>query len=216
MKSYQKTSQSEMNIAWFLPRPKPDHYKGGMPLYCEEWLIDLYYDLTGNSTMELLSLFSGMSKHGFKIDLNKEVKPDLLCDAHSFAEKLDGKMFDLIIADPPYSNEESKELYGTGKLNYKKWTSECDKVLKPNGLLMIYHKYVVPNPNPLKYKVIKRIFIGNRTMHVPRVCIVFKKLAEYKTIIESKLADFINSQQPMPAEFKKVVDENLWELLEEK
>jgi len=178
MRAYQNKTQTEKNIAWFLPRPKPDHYKGGMPLYCEEWLIDLYYDLSGNSTMELLSLFSGMSKYGFRIDLNPEVKPDLLCDAHSFSDKLNGKMFDVIIADPPYSTDESKELYGTPPLKYKLWTAECDKVLKPKGLLMIYHKYVMPNPNPEKYEVIKRVFIGNRTMHLPRVCIVFQKKAD--------------------------------------
>jgi hypothetical protein len=37
-----------------------------------------------------------------------------------------------------------------------------------------------------------------------------EKLAEKK--IESKLADLVNAQQPMPTEFKKVVDENFWEL----
>jgi len=42
---YNSKSQTEKNIAWFLPRPKPDHYKGGMPLYCEEWLIDLAEDI---------------------------------------------------------------------------------------------------------------------------------------------------------------------------
>ena len=32
---YNAKTQTDKNIAWFLPRPKPDHYKGGMPLYCE-------------------------------------------------------------------------------------------------------------------------------------------------------------------------------------
>jgi hypothetical protein len=43
-----------------------------------------------------------------------------------------------------------------------------------------------------------------------------KKLAEGKTKIESKLNDFINSQQPMPEGFSELVDKNFWELLEEK
>jgi hypothetical protein len=81
----------------------------------------------------------------------------------------------LIIADPPYSTEEARDIYGTPPLKYKKWTAECDKVLDEGGLLMVYHKYVMPNPNPEKYVVAKRIFIGNRTMHLPRVCIVFQK-----------------------------------------
>ena len=29
MSGYKSPTQTEKNIAWFLPRPKPDHYKGG-------------------------------------------------------------------------------------------------------------------------------------------------------------------------------------------
>jgi DNA modification methylase len=174
---YKAITQTEKNIAWFLPRPKPDRYKGGMPLYCEDWLIDLAKDILGKSTLKMINLFCGMNKHGVRIDLNKEVKPDLILDAHSFADEwyFGEPTVDLIIADPPYSTEEAKEIYGTPKLNYKKWTAQCDKVLRSGGLLMVYHKYVMPNPNPEKYVVVKRVFIGNRTMHLPRVCIIFQK-----------------------------------------
>ena len=164
-KNYKAETQTEKNLAWFLPRPKKDRYKGGKPLYAEEWLIQLGKDILGMDHPEILNLFCGMNKYGFRIDLNPEVKPDLLCDAHNFADKMDGKRFNLIIA----------ELYGTPPLKYKKWTAECDKILDEGGLLMVYHKYVMPNPNPEKYVVAKRVFIGNRTMHLPRVCIVFQK-----------------------------------------
>lgn len=178
MSGYKSITQTEKNIAWFLPRPKKDRYKGGMPLYCEEWLIDLAKDILGKEP-NLLNLFCGMNKHGFKIDIQKATNWDMIADAHSFADELHGILknpyFNLIIADPPYSTIEAKEIYGTPPLNYKKWTSECDKVLEEGGLLMIYHKYVMPNPNPEKYIVLKRVFIGNRTMHLPRVCIVFQK-----------------------------------------
>lgn len=164
----------DKNIAWFLPRPKSDHYKGGMPLYAEKWLMDLARELINKDNPKILQLFSGMNKDGFRIDLNPEVKPDLLADAHNFSKKVNDK-FDIIFADPPYSNDENKELYGLGKLNYKKWTAECDKVLVKGGLFIVYHKYIMPNPNPEKYKVIKRVFIGNRTFHLPRVAIYFQK-----------------------------------------
>lgn len=29
----EETLTQKKNIAWFLPRPKQDHYKGGMPLF---------------------------------------------------------------------------------------------------------------------------------------------------------------------------------------
>ena len=171
---YKSPTQTGKNIAWFLPRPKKDRYRGGMPLYCEEWLISLGKDLLGCEP-KLLNLFCGMNSYGFRVDIKKEVEPDLLCDAHSFAEKLEGERFNLIIADPPYSTEEARDIYGTPPLKYKIWTNECDKVLDNGGLLMVYHKYVMPNPNPEKYEVVKRVFIGSRPMHLPRVCIVFKK-----------------------------------------
>ena len=176
-----KSKTQEKNIAWFLPRPKKDRYKGGMPLYCEEWLVELSRDILGISDPLLLNLFCGMNKYGTRIDINPDVEPDFVADAHDFAKIFyDKPFFDVIIADPPYSNEEAKELYGTPKLKYKKWTAECDKVLKDNGLLIVYHKYVMPNPNPENYSVVKRVFIGNRTYHVPRVAIYYQKGKRYE------------------------------------
>jgi len=173
---YKSPTQTEKNIAWFLPRPKKDRYKGGMPLYCEDWLVELARDILGHPP-SILNVFCGMNKHGLRVDIKKEVNPDVICDVHKLTQFIDGK-YDCIIADPPYSNDEAKEIYGTPKLKYKEWTSECDKLLIEGGLFMIYHKYVMPNPNPNKYEVVKRVFIGNRTYHLPRVCIVFRKKFE--------------------------------------
>lgn len=165
------------NIAWYLPRPKPDRYKGGMPLYAEDWLVGFAKKLVNDENASVLNLFCGMNKYGFRVDINPEVKPDLLCDAHEVSKHVN-HTFDIVLADPPYSNEEAKKLYNTPKLNYKKWTKEVDNLLKPNGLFIIYHKYIMPNPNPDKYYIEKRIFIGNRIYHTPRVAIYFRKKGE--------------------------------------
>lgn len=170
-----KSPVQETNLAWFLPRPKPDHYKGGMPLYCEEWLIELSKDLLGKSDLDILTVFSGMSKFGVKVDIKSEVNPDYCGDIHKLSTFLPKNLYDVVIADPPYSDEESKELYQTPKLKYKVWTSECDKYLKAGGLFIVYHKYVMPNPNPDFYRIEKRVFIGNRTYHLPRVAMIFRK-----------------------------------------
>lgn len=172
-----KSETQKKNIAWFLPRPKPDHYKGGIPLYAEEWLLDLARDMLGKQNIKVLNLFCGTNKQGLRIDINPNVKPDLVSDAHDFIKPLNlvNDYFDAILADPPYSDDESKELYGTGKLNYMKWTAQCDMVLRKGGLLIVYHKCIMPNPNPDKYKVVKRVFIGNRIYHLPRVAIYFQK-----------------------------------------
>lgn len=174
MKGYKSETQQK-NIAWFLPRPKPDHYKGGMPLYCEEWLVQLAKDILNQQEIQLLNIFCGMNKLGIRVDIKSEVNPDYVCDAHEFGNQWDGALFDVVLADPPYSTEESKELYGTVKLSYKTWTKQCDLLLREGGLLIVYHKYVMPNPDPEKYEVVKRVFVGNRTYHLPRVAIFFRK-----------------------------------------
>lgn len=173
---YKAPSQTERNLAWFLPRPKPDRYKGGMPLYCEDWLVALAKDILGFQP-EILNIFCGMNKHGFRVDIKPEVNPDLVCDAHELSSHIN-RRFDLIIADPPYSTDEAREIYGTPPLKYKKWTGECANLLNPGGLLIVYHKYVMPNPDPEIFVVEKRVFIGNRTMHLPRVAIYFRKKQE--------------------------------------
>ena len=184
VKGYKSETQRK-NLAWFLPRPKPDHYKGGMPLYCEEWLIELAKDILEKDEIRLLNLFCGMNKLGVRVDIKKEVNPEFICDAHNVSQ-ITNKKFDVILADPPYSTEEAKELYGTKPLKYKKWTSECDKILKEGGLLIVYHKYVMPNPDPTKYEVVKRVFVGNRTYHLPRVAIYFKKKSKICKFCETK------------------------------
>jgi hypothetical protein len=175
-----KGATQKRNIAWFLPRPKPDNYKGGMPLYCENWLVQLACDILEKPQIDLLNLFCGMNSMGFRVDLNPEVKPDLIADAHTFAGLLpEGYQFDVCLADPPYSNEEAAQIYGTPKLKYKLWTAEVDKVLKPGGLFIIYHKFMMPNPNPERYYVENRVFIGFRVMHLPRVAIYYRKYPEH-------------------------------------
>lgn len=168
------TETQKKNTAWFLPRPKRDHYKGGMPLYAEEWIIALAKDILSNPDPKLLNLFCGMNKYGFRVDIKPEVNPDLVCDVHKLTE-FHNEKYDVILADPPYSDLEAKELYSTPKLNYKKWSKEADKLLLPGGLFIVYHKYIMPNPEPDRYDVVKRVFIGSRTYHLLRAAIYFQK-----------------------------------------
>ena len=137
-------------------------------------MIQLAKDILEIQNPRILNLFCGMNKYGTRVDIKPEVEPDWLCDAHHLTDFVTDE-FDVILADPPYSNEEAKELYGTPPLKYKIWTAEATKLLSDNGLLIVYHKYVMPNPNPDIYKVEKRVFIGSRTYHVPRVAVYFRK-----------------------------------------
>jgi len=168
------TETQKKNLAWFLPRPKPDKYKGGMPLYAEKWCLQLARDILNNQNAKIMNLFCGMNMEGYRVDIKKDVNPDIVCDAHELSLHIKKRKFDIIFADPPYSNEEAKDIYRTPPLKYKQWTSEATKLLTPKGILIVYHKYVMPNPDPQKYIVVKRVFIGNRTYHPPRVAVYFQ------------------------------------------
>ena len=163
-----KSKTQKKNLCWYLPRPKPDHYKGGMPLHAEKWVLEYARDIINNPDASVLNLFCGMNSQGFRVDINPEVMPDLLCDVHELTKYLDTK-FDVIFADPPYSNQEAEELYGTPPLRYKVWAQEALSLLNIGGLFIIYHKFMMPNPNPEMCKNVANVCIINRTYHVPRV-----------------------------------------------
>jgi predicted methyltransferase len=48
------------------------------------------------------------------------------------------KAIDLVILDPPYSDDEAQELYGTPKLKPAAYTREAVRVLREGGWLVVY------------------------------------------------------------------------------
>lgn len=183
MTGYHAKSQTNKNLAWWLPRPAKNKYKGGMPLYCEEWLILLAKDIIHHHNPKVLNVFCGIGRFGFRVDINPEVKPDLLCDIHHLSKKIPDKRFDVILADPPYSNREAKEIYNTPPLKYKIWTKECDKLLNEGGLFIIYHSRFMPPPNKQDYKTVKRVFVAGIPNHAPRIAIYYKKKVKKKGLL---------------------------------
>ena len=159
---------------WWLPRPKRNKYKGGYPLWFEEKLLTQYgFDYKNEDLKDkVLHIFAGMTKFGFRVDIKPEVEPDLICDAHNLPDDWTDK-WEMVILDPPYSDEESKELYGTGKLSYKKYISEAVRVCKPDGCVAMYHKVLTPRPEGTHRDRI--IVVLTRVWHKPRVCTIFQK-----------------------------------------
>jgi len=155
-------------ITWHLPRPNPTHYKGSVPLHFEHKFLQF----TGiNNDQRLLNMFSGGSKMGYTVDIKPEVKPNFIADCHFLP--FENNEFDNVFLDPPYSDEESESLYGTGPLSPSKYIKEAVRVCKPNGLIACYHIYWTPRPEGCKYLGI--IVIITRVYHKPRVCTIFKK-----------------------------------------
>lgn len=154
-------------IHWQLPRPPKSKYKGGFPLHFEQNLVQLlgYPDL-------ILHPFGGRAEHGLRVDLNPQLEPDVIADAHDLP--FDDDFFDAVILDPPYSDDEALELYGvTRKLRPALYTREAVRVCKQGGWVVVYTDREPARPprcNPTL-----RIVVTLRPYHRPRVCMVFQK-----------------------------------------
>ena len=179
------------NLAWVLPRPKPDYYKGGFPLWFEERLLKLYgLDYKSHDLKDVvLQMFAGTTKYGFRVDINPDVHPDLVADCHALPEEWTNKFF-LTITDPPYNDQLSEELYGTRHVRYQTYIKEAVRCTQENGYIASYHWVMTPNPEGTALH--RRIFVGTRAWHHPRVCMVFKKL-DAKTARRQELRRLLQS-----------------------
>lgn len=159
-------------ICWVLPRPRKNKYKGGFPLHFEKKLIrELGFDENKDKD-KIFHPFGGCSEFGIKNDIRNDIDVDLRNDAHNL-KTLNDNSFQLVIIDPPYNDEESKKLYGTGKIKYSQYIKEAIRVCKPMGFIAMYHWVMTPRPEGTKYFM--RIVILTRVWHRPRVCCIFQK-----------------------------------------
>jgi len=147
-------------------------YPGGFPLHAELKLIRECGVDPKKDTINILHPFGGKAEYGIRVDMNPEVDPDYIGDAHNLDMFEDG-LFDIVFLDPPYSDEYSADLYGTGKLNFKKYTQEAVRVLREDGFLIMYHYIATPQiPGTI---MVKRVFIETRPWHRPRIVHIHRK-----------------------------------------
>lgn len=158
------------SLAWVLPRPrKVNKFLGGFPLHFEKKLLGLLG--IDPAEHKILHSFGGKAEFGVKLDINPEVEPDVVGDAHNLP--FGDSVFDVVILDPPYTESYSKKLYGTGKVYFRKYTAEAVRVLKEGGYLVMYHW--VATPSIKGTLLVKRILMETRAWHKARIVHIHQK-----------------------------------------
>lgn len=173
-------------VTWVLPRPRPDAYVGSFPLHFEQKLIRLVAELQGRGDWEygpgnVLHPFGGLCEVGDSVDLNATTTPTWVGDAHDM-NWISDESYDLVVLDPPYSDEEAAWLYSTPPLKRAVFTREALRVLRPGGHLAVYQITQPATPKgpdrdvPV-CRLVQRIVVLTRTGHAPRVCFIYEKLS---------------------------------------
>jgi len=153
-------------LVWTLPRPPKSRYKGAFPLHFEQNLVQLL-----GYPERILHPFGGMAEFGMRVDLNPTVEPNFVADAHELP--FEDEAFDLVILDPPYSDEEARELYDTPPLRPGVYTAEAVRVLEEGGWLVVYGDREPRRPPRCNHAL--RIVVVLRPGHRSRTAMVFQK-----------------------------------------
>ncbi len=149
----------------YLPRPA-SKYPGCYPLHFEKRLVDIL------ETENYIHLFSGIATTGVRVDINASVRPDVIADVHHLPFIDD--CFEAGMADPPYTLEFARNLYGVDYPKWSGWTREMVRVVRSGGRIAIMQNYVVPRVVNCVYEKILVILL--RIKQYPKVVTVQRKL----------------------------------------
>jgi SAM-dependent methyltransferase len=115
---------------------------GGFP---SRFLADVAYPTLGvTDPARVLHVCSGSVRAPFSVDRRASVRPAVVADARSLPFR--SASFDWVIADPPYSREWARTLYGISARQYPTpggIVEEALRVLRPGGRAGLLH-YMVP------------------------------------------------------------------------
>jgi len=172
--SHFKISERWVNAIWMLGnnyRSKQGYYGEYPPGYLPR-VMSMFPDVPSE---KILHLFSGVVEvRGVKFDINPDLKPDIVGDAHRLSEYCTSS-FQVIFADPPYSAEDA-EHYGAPMINRNKVIQECckDGVLEGGGCIMWFDQ-VLPMYSKAKVRHVGAVGIIRSTNHRFRMLSIFQK-----------------------------------------
>ncbi|MBW9233555.1 hypothetical protein JQK62_14800 [Leptospira santarosai] len=149
-------------------------YHGAYPEQYLKRLLPMFPDKS-----RILHLFSGKTPPGtyVRMDKNPELKPEIVGDAEllsSYVRAILGYPLDLILADPPYTNEDA-EHYGFIMVSRSKVLAEAWKALETGGHL-VWLDQVVPQYAGDKWMLEGKIYLSISTNHRVRAICIFRKV----------------------------------------
>ena len=137
-------------------------------------LLKRYSVMFDEDYKEILHLFSGGLEPGNYIRFDLEQECEVSGDAHKLSEYFPENKFDIIYADPPYSNEDA-EKYGTPMVKRNTVVKECHKILKPGGIL-VWLDTVYPMYSKKELLLKGTIGLIRSTNHRFRVVCIYQKV----------------------------------------
>lgn len=159
---------------------KAQYYGEYPPTYLNR-IYSLFPDI---QSTDILHLFSGsLDTHekGDKFDINPALNPTYVGNASELSEIITRK-YRLIIADPPYSNEDA-EHYGTPMVNRNKVIVECWKILDKGGFL-VWLDQVEPMYKKEMLNLVGAIGVIRSTNHRVRFVFIWECLNNRNQSIE--------------------------------
>jgi len=148
-------------------------YYGSYPPGYLDRVTTLFPDIPPDMT---LHLFAGsvQAGQGLRLDIRADMNPDIVGDAHDLGNLVGEGRFGLILADPPYSKEDSAK-YGTGPVNRKRVVGECAKALRPGGFL-VWLDTVLPMYRKADVLLVGTVGIAGSTNHRVRMAFVWQRV----------------------------------------
>lgn len=144
-------------------------YYGSYPPNYLKRVLSMFPDASS-----ILHLFSGSLPPGDYIRYDVQGDAEVNGEAKDLSLYFDPESFDLILADPPYTQEDA-EHYGTPLISRNAVLKECYKVLEPNGYI-VWLDQVLPMFRKTELHLCGLIGIVRSTNHRFRVASIFKKV----------------------------------------
>jgi hypothetical protein len=150
-------------------------YHGEYPPGYLDRVLSMFPDV---KSRDILHVFSGSLDEetpGDRFDINPDLNTTYCGNAEQLSRIVD-KKYKLILADPPYSEEDALK-YGVPMVNRNKVVSECVKILELGGCL-VWLDQVFPMYRKKELRLFGTIGVVRSTNHRTRMVFMWEKVGE--------------------------------------